>query len=205
MMGAHTGAFVIDLLTVTELVACEAESALAVIGQPFIAQSAVGTLSTMLDEARHERSAGRLYEQNGQMAFIEQTEPDRKRRIDFLDRLNQCVKMYCRPTPVYGPERIPDDIRKLYPLLDTESLDAILLSLEQQAVLLTLDGRLRELSTRFGQIPGVWPQVLMQHALASGAISATTYSYALLRHLGRGSCGGSFSRMTTYCSQVSES
>jgi len=174
---------VIDLLTVSELVLCECEAALAPLAPVLIAQSAVDTIAHMIEEAKEDQSAGNMREDNGRLVLTENTDAYKARRIAILAKIQYCIETHCRPLPVYGPEAIPNEIRALARVLDDECTDAMLLALEHQAYLITLDGRLREFANQLGKIPGVWPQLLMAHAREQGAISSSTYFYSVFRQL----------------------
>lgn len=174
---------VIDLLTVSELVLCECEAVLAPLAPVLIAQSSVDTIAHMIEEAKEDQSLGNMREENGQIVLIENTDTYKARRLEILVKIQKCLNTHCRPLPVYGPEAIPTEIQSITRVLDHESSDAILLALEHQAHLITLDGRLREFANKFGKISGVWPQILMTHALEQDTISSSTYFYAVFRQL----------------------
>jgi transcription elongation GreA/GreB family factor len=174
---------VIDLLTVSELVFCECEAALVPLAPVLIAQSAVDTIAHMIEEAKEDQSAGNMREENGRIVLIENTNAYKARRVEILAKIQKCIDTHCRSLPVYGPEAMPNEIREIARVLDHESSDAMLLALEHQAYLTTLDGRLRELANQLGKIPGVWPQIFMAHAREQGAISSSTYFYAVFRQL----------------------
>jgi hypothetical protein len=103
--------------------------------------------------------------------------------LEILGKVQKCVATHCRPLPVYGPEAIPNEVRTITRVLDHESTDAMLLALEHRAYLITLDGRLREFANQLGKIQGVWPQILIAHAREQGAVSSSTYFYAVFRQL----------------------
>jgi hypothetical protein len=137
----------------------------------------------LIDEAEHDLSSGSLREEGGQFVLTEHTPEWKQRRIEALKAIKLCIDKYCKTSPAYGPENVPEDLRKLSSVLDKESFDAMLLALEHDALLITMDGRLRDYAAHFGKIAGVWPQVLSATALARGAISQATYSQAVVRQL----------------------
>jgi tetratricopeptide (TPR) repeat protein len=174
---------VIDLLTLTELVMCECEATLEPLAPVFIPQSNVGALAQMVEDAEADVSSGSLREQAGQMIYMETTADSKKRKIEILQKIQKCVSKYCKPSAAYGPETLPEGIREIGRLLDDESLDPILLALEHQAILITLDGRLREYANNIAKVPGVWPQVVLAYSLEKKAISPSAYYYAVIRQL----------------------
>lgn len=97
---------VIDLLTVSELVLCECEAALAPLAPVLIAQSAVDTIAHMIEEAKEDQSAGNMREENGRIILTENSGAYKARRIEILAKIEKCIEMRCRPLPVYGPEAI---------------------------------------------------------------------------------------------------
>lgn len=174
---------VVDLFTVSELVLCECEAAFAPLAPVLIARSAVDAIAHMIEEANEDQSAGNMREENGRIVVTENTDEYKARRVEILAKIQKCIETHCRPLPVYGPEAIPNEIRTIARVLDHESTDAMLLALEHQAYLITLDGRLREFANQLGKIPGVWPQSLLAHAREQGAISSSMYFYAVFRQL----------------------
>ncbi|MDP3225267.1 MAG: hypothetical protein Q8M96_19205, partial [Rubrivivax sp.] len=69
---------------------------------------------------------------------------------------------------------------ELHQALSGEEFSVILLSLQEKAHLLSVDGRLRNIAAMFGT-RGAWPQLLLMHALLKREISARDYSVACLK------------------------
>jgi transcription elongation GreA/GreB family factor len=174
---------VLDLATVAEFVTCGCETALSLIAPALLPQSALDSMQRMIDEAENDRSSGSLREEQGQLVFTEHTAEWKQRRQAALLRIKTCIDKYCIATPAYGPENVPEELRKLGAVLDKEAFDAILIALENDALFITLDGRLREYAAHFGKILGVWPQIVLTGALSKGTIDQPAYSQAILRQL----------------------
>jgi tetratricopeptide (TPR) repeat protein len=178
-------AAVTDLITVVEIVSCECEESLQLIAPVLIPEEALTTLAELISDSDNDSSTGTLYEENGQLGFLQRTEQDKTRRAAFLRRIESCINTYCKPLPAYGPEDLPKDIQWLQGILDSESYDLLLLAIEHQTAILTLDGRLRDIAWECGKIPGYWPQALANAALEKGVISQGAYSWGLIYQLAK--------------------
>lgn len=183
LLANWAGPYVTDLLTVTELVRSECEDVLSLVAPLYISQSASDTVSSLVHSAEQDPNSAYLSERDGEFTFTDNTSAMRSHRLEFIRKVRFCVDKYCIPSPAYGPETVPAEIRNIGHHLDGGSFDFLLLSLEQKALGITLDGRLRELAAQIGKIEGIWPQVLMLKALNKKTISHAIYSYAVIQAL----------------------
>lgn len=167
---------VVDLATVNELVATGMEKILAYSPTVFIAASASNILDNLIVEEQDNKSKANMAEQDGRIVLTELDDTYHEKRNAYLRRLRECVDKYCQVVPAYGVEEPPKELLAVREVFDEESYDALFLALEKNALLLTLDGRLRELAGAFGAIKGVWPQAYASAAGQSGLCSAEEYS-----------------------------
>lgn len=176
-------AVVVDLATVNELVAVGLEKVLAYSPTVFIAASASGVLDNLIAEEEGNKSIANMAEQDGRIVLTEFDDTYHEKRRAYLHRMRDCVDKYCHVVPVYGVEDPPPDLLAFREVFDEESYDALLLALEKNALLLTLDGRLRELASVLGGIKGVWPQAYVSAAGKNGLCSPEEYSHFVFTSL----------------------
>lgn len=168
-------AVVIDLTALSELVAHGLQTTLKLAERVYISTSAVETLDELIHGAQSERARGHMRAENGRISLVEYDADYHQDRLGYLRRLRECIDRYCEVVPAWGNEELPEHFPEIGPHLGDESYDALLLCLERNALLLTLDGRLRELGKALGSINGVWPQVFCHAALAQGLCSNDVY------------------------------
>ncbi|CAB3809090.1 hypothetical protein LMG28138_06082 [Pararobbsia alpina] len=99
--------------------------------------------------------------------------------------MQQCVDDYCEVVPTWGNDAPPEKLHEIGQHLGDDSYDALLLCLERNALLLTIDGRLREFGKVLGNIGGLWPQVFCSVAVERGLCSAQAYWKFVLWSIGR--------------------
>lgn len=174
---------VVDLATVNELVAAGLGGVLAYSKAVYISTSASNVLDALIDEEKANPSKARLSEQDGRIVVMEFDEGDQKMRLKHMERVRACLDEFCQVVPAYGADESPKDLLAFGGVLDDESYDALLLALEKGALLLTLDGRLRELARVVAGIKGVWPQEYVAAAAAGGICSTPEYSNFVLTSL----------------------
>jgi tetratricopeptide (TPR) repeat protein len=167
---------VIDLTALNELVANGLEMTLLLFHPVFISTSAVATLDQLVTSAVSDRSKGHMREVNGRIHMVEYNDEYHESQRNYVQRLQACVEQYCEVVPAWGIENPPEHFVELGGLLDVESFDAMQLCLEKDALLLTVDGRLREIAKAMASIPGVWPQIYCAFAVTKNLCSADEYS-----------------------------
>ncbi|MEM5366449.1 hypothetical protein V4C53_10430 [Paraburkholderia azotifigens] len=176
LLNGATPSFVTDLATINELVASDLEDCLRLCQPLYIAASALETLGKLKAASDDDRSSGRMKESDGKLVIVETNDDYKAQQRAHLTRLQEVIDRYCEVAPAYGSDELPEEFEKLADVLDEESHDLLLLALEKEAAVLTLDGRLREIGRLTAGLRGVWPQVLAAHGLARGAITQATYS-----------------------------
>lgn len=150
---------VVDLTAINELTANNLEKTLALFKPVYISTSAVDTLDQLITTATSERAKGHMREVNGQISMVEYDDSYHDAHRGYLHRVRACIEEHCEIVPAWGVDNPPEHFVEIGKLLDAESFDALQLCLEKDAMLLTVDGRLREIAKAIANIPGVWPQV----------------------------------------------
>ncbi|CAJ3085684.1 Putative Zn-dependent protease, contains TPR repeats [Burkholderia pseudomallei] len=185
LLRSWKGPLVIDLTALNELVANELEATLALVRPVYMSTSAVEVLNDFIATAESERSTGHMREDNGRISIIEYDETYHRQRLAYLRKMQRCVDDYCEVVPTWGNEVPPEKLHEISQHLGDDSYDALLLCLERNALLLTVDGRLREFGKVFGNIDGVWPQVFCSVAAERGLCGVQAYSKFVLWSIGR--------------------
>ncbi|WP_157376943.1 PIN domain-containing protein [Burkholderia ubonensis] len=166
---------VVDLTAIYELVANDMESALSLIQPVYISTSSVEVLDALIEAAATDRAVGHMTEVNGQITMIHYGDGYHEGRKAYLERLRTCIDDHCEVVPAWGAEELPEDLPRFAEVLDRESYDTLLLCLEKNGLLLTLDGRLRELGKIVANITGVWPQLFCSVASQHGHCTRESY------------------------------
>ena len=172
--------YVVDASTLTELVNLDAAEALKALPKVFATTDTRDILRGRLEEAKLERSSGRVFDEEGQMRFVEFTEEDHARNVKHIQAILDALEAYCEVVPSYGPEATHELLGQLEKALSDEEHAMLRLAAEKSLCLLTVDGRLRHWASVVG-ISGVWPQVLLMHAAESGQLAPQAYSMAAVR------------------------
>ncbi len=172
--------FVIDAATLTELATIDCLDFLAGVPQVLVTTRTRDLIAQKLANVRVTRREGTAFQQDGQLGFSEFSDRDRAREIRYFETISGAIERHCEVLPAYGPDdisQIPGELRRI---LSSEEFSVILLSLQEKAHLLSLDERLRNIAAIFGT-RGVWPQVLLMHAMVKEEISRRDYSVACLK------------------------
>jgi tetratricopeptide (TPR) repeat protein len=181
LLGRAEASYVIDSLTLAELVNLECEDALAVLPKVYASTETRDVLRGRLDEARSDRSSGRAIDADGQLGYLPDTDADKARRVQFFERLLHALETYCEVVPAYGPENLPDDFRRSRDVLEDEEYALLLLAAEREATLLTIDGRLAHLGAASVSLKRVWPHAVLHAAAGAGKLSEDRLTTASLR------------------------
>lgn len=168
--------FVIDLPTLGELVGTGVFRAIApLLGKSLIPESAREELTNAIQYQETVPSSMSIREEDGQYFREEATQEQLDSRLTFLREMLACMDELCEVTPVLGPSDVTDSHRTVANLLDNATLDAVYLSLERNAVLLSDDGGLRLTAPAVGLVETMAVQPLLMHALARGTLDLNTY------------------------------
>ncbi|PRD67506.1 hypothetical protein C6P61_16105 [Malikia spinosa] len=173
--------YVVDAVTIVELTRIGCQSALAVLPKVYCSTKTLEVLEDSLEEAQSVGENGHMFDDDGEMRFVEYSSLDKERRVAFLQATVEAVRAHCEVLPAYGPEALPEGLENAEEALEAEEYSALLLVAELDATLLTVDGRLAQLATVTFKRPSVWPQVLLMHAGSKGMIRPRDYRQAVLR------------------------
>jgi len=172
LLNRSEATYLIDALTIAELVKFNIQNLLELLPKVLITPSTHEILKAKLEEVTERRIVGTATEFDGRIQFIEFSQTHRQKQIDFANAMLDAVSRYCIVEPVYGELTLDEEFHKITDILQKEELDLVLLCQENNATLLTLDGRLRALLKQVAGIYGIWPQMLLMHGIQTGIISA---------------------------------
>ena len=176
ILNASTQALVVDLATLNELVATNLEKVLRFGPPVFVSASASVALDNLIAQEQGNKAKANMAEQDGRIVLTQFDDTYHERRNAYLQRLRNCVDQYCQIVPVYGIDEPPQQLLAFREFFDEESYDALFLALEKNAVLLTIDGRLREAAAALAAIKGIWPQVFILAAGQKGLCTPEEYA-----------------------------
>lgn len=171
LLSKHEKPFVADSFALAELVRFGSESALAILENVMVSYRTKEIIEAFVERSKSISEVGTAYDAGGQLGFIEYNEGYRKKQSEFGDRLLKVLSDYCRVEPGYGDLGDDEVAASLGKVLGDEARETLLLAKENGGVLLTLDGRLRQLAKHFFEIDGVWPQALIMAASNLGNIT----------------------------------
>lgn len=119
-------------------------------------------------EVENDESFGTAFDNRGKLGFVEFDERSKRAKVEFAKTLAE-VASRCEVAPAYVD--IDGEAREFAKMLADEDVETLLLAKDRNAVLLTLDGRLRAVAKLSFGVKGAWPQVLVLYALEAGTIS----------------------------------
>ncbi|MFM0371283.1 PIN domain-containing protein [Paraburkholderia aspalathi] len=180
---ALSSSCVLDCITLVELGLFKALRVLGLLPHPIVSQRTYDLLLIALDEAKNERSVGRAAEVGGKLAVLRYTAEDRRRKVELLASIMECVERHCEVAPAYGPTDVPSNFLNFKGVLDDESYDAIALCLERGVQLVSIDARLRALALSGFEVSSVSPQSVITQAAASGQFSLADHRQYLMQSL----------------------
>jgi hypothetical protein len=170
---------VIDLATVGEIVALDCAQALSSFGKAYISSVGVQILDGLIESAADDRSVGRAVNIDGQVRILEYDEEFKSNKLRFLERIKVAIEQHCVVQPSYGLGDIPDELTELEELLGDDEYEALLLSKELGAILLSVDQVLRQFAFDTLSISGVWPQAFLASAVTKGSLAVDRYRFAV--------------------------
>ena len=186
LLAAGGKRFVLDLPTLGELVGTGVFRAVApLIGRPLVPQSAREELINIIQTQERVPSKMSLREEDGQYLREETTQEQLDRQLALLREMLTCIDNLCELTPVLGPKDITDNHRGLENLLDHATLDAVYLTLERNAVLISDDGGLRRVTPAVGLFNSMAIQPLLIFAKDCGALAHSVYVDVVIGKLAR--------------------
>lgn len=179
--------YVLDLLSITELMQRKCfEQVIKLIGRPLIPQTMKEHLMVILQQAESPHPSSSLGLNNDQLVMTETPVQYYDNRLLFLKEMLRCINEYCDVVPTVGPHEITDLLRLLAEVLDHDSLDAVYLSIERNAVLISEDGALRLIATEAGVTTSIGIQPILMEACDKGIITKDVYADAVFVKLASG-------------------
>ncbi|MGK5011569.1 PIN domain-containing protein [Janthinobacterium sp. MDB2-8] len=175
--------YVIDALTLTELVNIEVQEVLRHLPKVLISTVTKAKLEEVLREAVEDRSIATSTEVNGELAIIEHDAGYHTRRIQLFTAVLAAAEMYCEVQPAYGELEDEPEMSRLADVLLNEEMEVLLLAKAANATVLTLDGRFRNLLEVVAKVAGVWPQALLMHCSSNDLVDPLKLASATIRQL----------------------
>jgi tetratricopeptide (TPR) repeat protein len=173
--------YVIDALTLAELVNLEVHEVLGHLPKVLVSTVTKAMLEGGLREAEEDRSVATSTEVNGELALIEHDARYHTRRIEFFTALLATVEMYCEVQPAYGDLEDEAEMSRLADVLQDEEMEVLLLAKAANATVLTLDGRFRFVLAVVAKVTGVWPQALLMHCTSKDLVDPMKLASATIR------------------------
>ncbi|MDY0748700.1 hypothetical protein SNE35_29650 [Paucibacter sp. R3-3] len=173
--------YVIDAVTIAELVWLRAQDALAVFPKLYCTTKTLETLEAGLEEIKTDRARGTIYDDDGVMRFEKFDERRNEKRLESRQAMVDVVGKYCQVVPAYGPDVLPEGMEQAEDTLEAEEYSVLLLVAELGATLMTVDGRLAQLAQATFKTQTIWPQPLLVNAVAKEIIAPTAYRMAILQ------------------------
>lgn len=179
--GGYT-TYLIDSATLVEFAMLNGLGVLTTLPRVLVTSHTYDLLKGKLAEAKTERFQGTAFEHEGQLGYVEVTPDMRAREIQFLQSIVDVMDNYCQVVPAYGTDEIAPFAVQMERAISIEEHSVVLAAAEYNAILISLDARLRFFASTLG-IHGVWPQVLLAYGREKGVITQATYSLACVRQL----------------------
>ncbi|WP_343606423.1 hypothetical protein [Roseateles sp.] len=173
--------YVIDAMTIAELVNLGVQEALGHLPKVLVSSVTKTMLEGFAREAEEDRSVATTTEVEGKLALIEHDARYHARRIEFFKALLAAVEQYCEVQPAYGELPSEVDAPRLAEVLQDEELEVLLLAKSTGATVLTLDGRFRFVLEAVAKVPGVWPQALLMHCASKELVGPMKLAAATIR------------------------
>lgn len=173
--------YVVDALTVAELVRLDVQEVLEHLPKVLISPVTKARLEARLREAEEDKSVGTSTEVNGEFAIIEHDTAFHRRNRDFFQAAVDAAEKYCEVMPAYGELGSDGDLPKLAEVLQDEELEVLLLARAADARILTLDGRFRMLLEVVAKVRGIWPQALLMHCASKELIKPEKFVRATVQ------------------------
>lgn len=174
--------YIIDAITLTELASMHCLHVLSVLPKILVTSHTRDLVKAKLATLSMPGNVGTAIEHNGQLAFIEATSDGQNKAIEFMKSINDAIDRYCQIVPAYGSEELLHAEIKLRDVLSSEEYAIILAATEYDAMLISLDARLRFLAVT-QSVPSVWPQILLKYGRDKEVITRLAYSMGCMYQL----------------------
>lgn len=178
---------VLDLLTLAELLRWGVfDAACGLLGKPLVPQTAKEQLIGMLQLVETPKAEANLREEDGQLIWTDIPAAYFSQRKELLLGLLEAIDNKCELVPAFGPARLNRVLRLLPQILDPASLDAVYLSLERKAHLVSEDATLRMFAIEAGVTGAAGVQPLLMNLRDDGRLERNEYSKIILSKLAFG-------------------
>lgn len=179
--------YVLDLLTIAELVQRKSfDAVVKLLGPPLIPQTVREHLLVLMQLVGKPQPSASLGEHDGHLQMIDTPPIYYEHREAFLYEMLRCIDDQCEIVPTAGPHEVTDSHRFLAKALDNDSFDALYLSIERNAVLVSDDGALRLLAPEAGVTMSMGVQPVLMEACDKGLFSKDAYADALIAKIAAG-------------------
>lgn len=178
LLGDKDAAYVVDAATLAEMALLDLGVVLTTLPKLYVSAETQAAVLHAIENSKRDRASGQTFERDGELGFVEFNEEHHAKNTAQLQRIADLMSQYCEVVAVYGPETVPAEIAKLLKVLPNEDRHVLLLAAEKGLRLFSLDFRLRSIAAVMG-IQGVWPQLVLMHAVRIGGISDTEYTQAV--------------------------
>lgn len=183
LLSRQDASYVVDAVTLAELVNLDCENALGALPKVFATTETRDALRSRLEEALRDKSSGRAVDADGELGYVPDSDVAKARRVAFFERMVKALDDFCEVVPAYGPESLPDDFRKYRDVLESEEYSVLLLAAEKKATVFTVDERLGNLGRVGLSLARVWPHAVIAAANGKEKISDSQASQAALKML----------------------
>lgn len=179
--------YVLDLLTLAEFVRLKCFAAVVkLLGRPLISQTVREHLLRLMQFVDKPWQSASLGMQDGSLQVIDTPTAYYEEREVFLREMLRCIDTHCEVVPTAGPHEVTNVHRFLAEILDNDSLDALYLCMERDAVLVSDDGMLRLWAAEAGVVMSVGVQPVLIEACDKGHISKEAYVDAVAGKIAAG-------------------
>ncbi|WP_321788066.1 PIN domain-containing protein [Paraburkholderia sp. J94] len=178
------GPFVIDSASLAELERMDASPALDQLDTLLFTPHSRDIILNYLEARRSDRSEGTMFDVNGQIAYVKNTDAERLAGIRRAERLVAIAASCCSAVPVFGPPDVDKWPNNLRDVLSVEEYEGLLLAAERRAILVSVDERYRMFAAVLG-IDAIGLQPLMVAAVERGDLEPEVYAQACVTALER--------------------
>jgi hypothetical protein len=128
LLGRPEAIYVIDALTLAELVNLGVQEALAHLPKVLVSPVTKAKLEELLRDAEVDRSVATSAEVNGELALIEHDTRYHQRRVEFFKSVLEAVGRHCEVRPAYGELEAEGEPPRLAEVLQDEEMKVLLLA-----------------------------------------------------------------------------
>lgn len=179
---SNEAVWVADLAILTELATLGHLEVLKHLPRVLVSSLTRNAIDCKLEETSIFRNSGSMFSHEGQLGFHENTQEEWLNERELLQLIAKALDDYCEVMPSYGPENVEPSLHRMNEILSGEDYSTLLLCLEHEASLLTLDARFGKVASLFG-VQAVSPQELLFFMVEEEKISPLEYSLAVIKML----------------------